>query len=197
MEYRAPDVYVKEISTFPPSVAEVETAIPAFIGYTAQATRTFEGDLLKVPTKVTSLLEYESLFGGAPKVAVESVFLDGSNNFKRAELSATNSKYLYDSLRLFFDNGGGKCYIVSVGKDTATTSPEGLNAGLDQVKKVNEPTILLFPDAAALGGIDLASVQQNALNQAARWVTAWHNWTRAPTSTKTITTLRSGTSATT
>ena len=32
--YKTPDVYVKEISIFPPSVAEVSTAIPAFIGYT-------------------------------------------------------------------------------------------------------------------------------------------------------------------
>ena len=35
--YKTPDVYVKEISTFPPSVAEVETAVPAFIGYTEKA----------------------------------------------------------------------------------------------------------------------------------------------------------------
>jgi len=32
--YKTPGVYVEEISTFPPSVAEVATAIPAFIGYT-------------------------------------------------------------------------------------------------------------------------------------------------------------------
>ena len=30
--YRTPGVYVEEISTLPPSVAEVSTAIPAFIG---------------------------------------------------------------------------------------------------------------------------------------------------------------------
>ena len=30
--YRTPDVYVEEISVFPPSVAEVETAIPAIVG---------------------------------------------------------------------------------------------------------------------------------------------------------------------
>ena len=34
MEYKTPGVYVEEITTLPPSVAEVETAIPAFIGYT-------------------------------------------------------------------------------------------------------------------------------------------------------------------
>ena len=32
--YKTPGVYVEEISTLPPSVAEVSTAIPAFFGYT-------------------------------------------------------------------------------------------------------------------------------------------------------------------
>ena len=32
--YKTPGVYVEEISTLPPSVAEVSTAIPAFIGHT-------------------------------------------------------------------------------------------------------------------------------------------------------------------
>jgi len=36
MNYKTPGVYVEEIAKFPPSVAQVETAIPAFIGYTAQ-----------------------------------------------------------------------------------------------------------------------------------------------------------------
>ncbi|MBT9596317.1 MAG: phage tail protein, partial [Vitreoscilla sp.] len=100
--YRTPDVYVEEISVFPPSVAEVETAIPAFVGYTARATRTVEGDLAGVPTRVSSLLEYESWFGGAPVLALDRVDLGPDNQFQRATLAATNTKYLYDSLRLFF-----------------------------------------------------------------------------------------------
>ncbi len=62
MSYKTPGVYVKEISIFPPSVAEVETAIPAFIGYTEKAERNGE-DLTNVPTRITSLLEYRELFG--------------------------------------------------------------------------------------------------------------------------------------
>lgn len=163
--YRTPDVYVEEISVFPPSVAEVETAVPAFIGYTGKATRMVADDLRNVPTKVTSLLEYESLFGASPKLAVSKVVLDDAGNFVRAELSNSNTKYLYDSLRLFFNNGGGKCYIVSVGADTAATTKEDLIKGLQQVARQDEPTILLFPDAAALPANDLAAVQQEALAQ--------------------------------
>ena len=32
--YKKPGVYINEISKFPPTVAQVETAIPVFIGYT-------------------------------------------------------------------------------------------------------------------------------------------------------------------
>ena len=60
--YNTPDVYVEEISTLPPSVAGVSTAIPAFIGYTAYDTLRF------VPTRITSFLDFTTLFGGAAPV---------------------------------------------------------------------------------------------------------------------------------
>ena len=34
---KTPGVYVNEIPSFPPSVAQVSTAIPVFIGYTEKA----------------------------------------------------------------------------------------------------------------------------------------------------------------
>jgi hypothetical protein len=163
--YRTPDVYVEEISVFPPSVAEVETAVPAFVGYTAKASRIIDGDLKNVPTRITSLLEFENLFGGAPTLQLDTVELDAGNRFQSAALAATNTKYLYDSLRLFFDNGGGKAWITSVGKHGDTTDKDKLIAGLARVATVDEPTILLFPDAAGLTADELAAVQMAALNQ--------------------------------
>ena len=62
--YKTPGVYVEEISKFPPSVAQVETAIPAFIGYTEKAIKKGESVTNK-PTRITSMLEYETYFGGA------------------------------------------------------------------------------------------------------------------------------------
>jgi phage tail sheath protein FI len=163
--YRTPDVYVEEISVFPPSVAEVETAVPAFVGYTAKASRIIDGDLKNVPTRITSLLEFENLFGGAPALQLDTVNLDSGNRFQNASLAATNTKYLYDSLRLFFDNGGGKSWITSVGKHDETTDKDKLIAGLARIATVDEPTIMLFPDAAGLSADALAAVQMAALNQ--------------------------------
>ncbi len=62
--YKTPGVYIEEIPKFPPSVAPVETAIPAFIGYTAKADDLVAGDLTLKPTRISSLVEYEKFFGG-------------------------------------------------------------------------------------------------------------------------------------
>ena len=53
--YKTPGVYIEEISLLPPSIAEVETAIPAFIGYTEKAKKNNQS-LTNVPTRITSLL---------------------------------------------------------------------------------------------------------------------------------------------
>ncbi|MBP5996419.1 MAG: phage tail sheath subtilisin-like domain-containing protein [Azonexus sp.] len=164
--YRTPDVYIEEISVFPPSVAEVETAIPAFIGYTANTTLITAGDLVNAPRRVKSLLEFESYYGRGPSYTVTRANLDEAGNFLSADIA--NSYVMYDSLRLYYDNGGGDCYIVSTGAYKSAGSPvdrDELKAGVQAVAKVDEPTILLFPDAATLGPDDLAAVQQEALKQ--------------------------------
>lgn len=161
--YKTPDVYVKEVSIFPPSVAEVETAIPAFIGYTEKAKEIKKDDLRNVPTEVRSLLDYNQLFGGAPEVDLTTVELDENNGVSDYEL---NSKfYMYDALRMFFNNGGGKCYIISIGDYKTAMDKSHFEAGLAALKKKDEPTMILLPDAVLFGDDDLYSLQQKALKQ--------------------------------
>jgi len=57
--YKTPGVYIEEISKFPPSVVPVETAVPAFIGFTEKAVGEIGESLTNTPTRITSLLEYE------------------------------------------------------------------------------------------------------------------------------------------
>jgi phage tail sheath protein FI len=174
MVYKSPGVYVEEIALFPPSVAEVATAIPAFIGYTEKAVLNGES-LTNKPTRITSLLEYRDLFGGEYQPTSVTVRVDTEN----AVTSATMTRfYLYDCLRLYFDNGGGPCYIVSVGRYTtgnsATTiqngdeTNPGFIPGLKALEKYDEPTIILFPDAAQLTAVALHALQQAALSQCGR-----------------------------
>ena len=178
--YKTPDVYVEEISVFPPSVAEVETAIPAFIGYTEKATKKAANDLILVPTKIFSLKEYEQYFGG-PKddtIAI-TVADDPAGGFTVTAFSEPNVKYLlYYSVKLFFDNGGGKCYITSVGTyqgtpaidlaGDATTNPGtmfGLEDGLNAVSLEDEPTLIVIPDAVNLTTAHYQTLVQAVLAQ--------------------------------
>ncbi len=180
--YKTPGVYIEEISTLPPSIAPVETAIPAFIGYTDRATK--DGDdtaLLRVPTRITSLLEYVEAFGGpnAETMAITITDqLDGSGDVSSRSVTAaldpaTPSGYLmYYSLDMFFRNGGGPCYIVSIGSYSDAIDADdflgvpGTIGGLEAIAAVDEPTLLVFPDATGLSTAALfGSVASAALSQ--------------------------------
>ena len=65
---KTPGVYIQELDAFGNAVVPVPTAIPAFIGYTAQTS--YKGkSLLNKAVKVTSLAEFLSIFGStAPEV---------------------------------------------------------------------------------------------------------------------------------
>ena len=162
--YKTPGVYVEEITKFPPSIAPVETAIPAFIGYTEKALCNGES-LLNKPVRVESIAEYEEVFGAGPSQAIE-VYLDSSNNYFGAKKS--KGFLLYDSLALFYSNGGGNCYIVSVGSYNDSITKQPFLDGIDKIANEDEPTILLFPDAVNLSGSGLHDVQVKALAQCAR-----------------------------
>lgn len=169
MTYKTPGVYVEEISLFPPSVAEVATAIPAFIGYTQKAVKDGE-DLTNKPTRITSLLDYQQYFGGdcTPQTTVTI------DKVKNAVDVAVTRLYMYESLRLFFDNGGGACYIVSVGDYSATPAAgneadpvhsPGFKVGLKALEKYDEPTMIVMPDAVRLTPDSLHPLQGDALKQ--------------------------------
>jgi uncharacterized protein len=173
--YRTPDVYVEEIPVFPPSVAEVETAVPAFIGYTEKAQRTSPDDLLLAPTRIYSLKEYESFFGGPPADTI-TVQVDGA---AIAVAEPITSALLAYSVQMFYANGGGKCWIVSVGTYGTGANPaiDGaeLKKGLDAVAKVDEPTLLVIPEAvwspaalAAAAAVHAADADDQAAVEAAK-----------------------------
>src|SRR3972149_11132311 len=100
--YKTPDVYVEEISVFPPSVAEVETAIPAFIGYTEIARKNADGDLILKPTKIYSLKDYERYYGYPEDDALAITVADNTaGGFTVSSFSEPAVKYLmYYSVKM-------------------------------------------------------------------------------------------------
>ncbi|MGD9557165.1 MAG: phage tail sheath family protein [Mangrovibacterium sp.] len=157
--YKTPGVYVEEISKLPPSVAEVETAIPAFIGYTKNDS--YNGmNLTAKPVRVKSLAEYVEIFGMPDPVVFKTGADDGikikkENNVFLIEGVLSDPfdslKFrLYYGLQLYFANGGGPCYIASCGKYGTQVSKEDMSKALAAVRKEDEPTILVFTDAVSL-----------------------------------------------
>ena len=172
---KTPGVYVTELDAFPPSVVGVETAIPAFIGYTEMADISGK-PVYNQPIKIESMADYMSIFGVGFKPvyeigdAAEDAAEKGDYDFKVYDPDTETMKYyvltqtgtsrfnLYNSMRLFYANGGGTCYVVSVGDYTnggqtptgVTITAEKLLTGLAAIAEQVGPTILVVPEAILL-----------------------------------------------
>lgn len=174
-EYKTPGVYVVEKSAFPNSVVEAPTAIPAFIGITEKAQN--GADLLSgKPWKITSMTEFQQYFGGVPapefklSVADKPELKDNKKPFYYIESSVSEEKKkyllvekpsvlfsLYYHMVMFFANGGGTCYIVSIGtykeKDAKgnfiKVDKDTVKKALDALKKEQEITMVVVPEAAS------------------------------------------------
>jgi phage tail sheath protein FI len=160
--YKTPGVYVEEIATLPPSVADVATAIPAFLGYTESGPK-------GQPTRLTSMVDYAHYFGG-PKPTAFTVTMADSGDLAITKTAPDGSPakppayLMYYSLKMYFDNGGGPCYVVSVGNYAAAPQQADFTAGLAALEKEDEPTLILLTDAVNLGS-DYYGLCQTALDQ--------------------------------
>ena len=187
-QYKTPGVYIVEKNAFPNSVVEVATAVPAFIGYTAQASNKGK-TLLNKAWRISSMSEFINFFGGPPKSqfnliensptkppkakkgdgdakedasAVQEA--DFSNNGTEYILKQEGARYfLYHSMMLFFKNGGGACYVISVGNHEQDIEKSKLSDGIDVLLKEQEPTMVVIPDAMSLPKADCKDVQQAML----------------------------------
>jgi uncharacterized protein len=170
-----PGVYVDEVPMLPPSVAEVDSAIPAFVGYTKNDT--YQGVSLKnIPKKVSSMADFILIFGGRPDagedaitVAVDKTVEGGLPKYKVTPFVKPFTKnILWYAMKHFFDNGGANCYVVSVGTFKAPDQTE-LEGGVDAIEDFDEPTMLLCPEATQLDDVTKCNnVMQKMVSQAAK-----------------------------
>ena len=178
---KTPGVYIVEKSAFPNSVVEVATAVPAFIGYTERADNKGKS-LLNKPFKISSMAEFHNYFGfgSKPVFAVRKAEEGEDSDFTQRVgtgddatieeyvIEQKQGKYLlYNSMKLFFSNGGGPCYIVAVdtyGKEDQTIDGAKLSGGIEPLLKEQEPTMVVIPDVCGLNErADAIAVQQATL----------------------------------
>ncbi len=238
---KTPGVYIQELDAFGNAVVPVPTAVPAFIGYTAQTN--FNGqNLLNKPVKIGSLAEFLSIFGNtAPQVqysvtasmlperieilqsvvdtcqaavtkagsgvtpaqtaaltaattaltaaqgdanytalttaqaaltaagdnpttdeiaAVKAANATFANLVDNADYCANGFAYnlnnttinyrMYSSVKFFYENGGGTCFIMSIGKydysKKAITDTTDFMGALELLKKEEDLTMIVIPD---------------------------------------------------
>lgn len=197
---KSPGVYINEQNAFPNSVVPVATAVPAFIGYTPQAS--YEGkSYTNVPQKITSFAEFSAIYcypdppapASAAKQYAPSYYLVKEKSqpekgdymligadFYSIVPDPNTVYYLYNSIKLFFENGGGDAYIVSVGTygapsgkamlpGTQIINPNvslgDLQGGLELLKNEMEPTMYICPEATLLSVDNNSTLMQSMMLQ--------------------------------
>jgi phage tail sheath protein FI len=94
--------------------------------------------------------------------------------FIEAAYSAANTEYymtkaekqhtLYYNMMMFFQNGGGPCYIVSVGNYGEKANKTELMGGIKPLIKEMEPTMVVVPEAVLLTEDNCIGLQQSMLS---------------------------------
>lgn len=163
--FATPGVYVREQNAFGTSGRAVPTAIPTFIGYTAKAQKGTTS-VLNTPIKIESLSDFEKVFGGAPSTTF-TLKSKEDGNFS-VSIDKGTQFYLYNSIRLFYANGGGNCYVVSVGDYSSQVKADDLlgertDGGLKSLLLEQEPTMVVIPDALLLDASDCYAVYRAVL----------------------------------
>ncbi|WP_084426878.1 phage tail sheath family protein [Aequorivita capsosiphonis] len=123
----------------PPTVMQVETAIPAFIGFTEKGPST--------PTKISSMADYKSKFGGPSNDEIGEFEIANDGTVASPEIKSTPAYRMYYMLEMFFANGGKDCFIVSVGNYEDSSQNDAMEKGLLLLNNEEVPTLIVFADA--------------------------------------------------
>ncbi len=204
---KSPGVYINELNGFPNSVVPIATAVPAFIGYTPQAL--YEGkSYTNVPQKITSFAEFQAIYcypnPGPPASPVKQYnpeyylvkqeslpekgdYMQIGTDYYSIVPDPNTIYYLYNSIRLFYENGGADAYIVSVGTYGAPSKApikpgdqiinpnvqlNDLMNGLSLLKNEQEPTMYICPEATLLSVENNGTLMQEMLLQNTEMQTA-------------------------
>ncbi len=164
--WRTPGVFIQELPVLPPSISTVESSVPAFVGYTQKD----ETNL--TPVRIESLIEYEALFGTA---SAQQVALTAFNEtISKVDIAFTSgtapllNSFLYYSMQMFFNNGGGSCYVVSAGPDSNNPDKNELKTALDKLEAIDEITLIVIPDAVNLPDALCYDLMNDALSQCSK-----------------------------
>jgi phage tail sheath protein FI len=157
---QTPGVYVQEKSAV---IEQVATSVPAFLGFTEKAGRKVRNK----PVRITSMRDFERMFGGrhSGAVAVDVVESGKSVDVTLAS-SAVPERYLHYAVELYFANGGGPCYVVSIGEFDDGFSTRRFIDGLKALETTDEVTLIVIPEMVAGNASQAGDITDAALAHA-------------------------------
>jgi uncharacterized protein len=127
-EYLAPGVFVEEVSYRAKSIEGVSTTTTGFVGPTRYGPTDLD------PEIITSLVEFERIYGGRGKLTLGTTEVDN---------------YMWNAVRAFFEEGGKRLYASRVYKPSATEGRARRDAFTDILIRAR------FPGAAGNGRVTL------------------------------------------
>ena len=168
-QYKTPGVYVLEENAFGSSIVANATAIPVLMGFTEKATSTNGEPLelikgssnVRVPVLINSVFEYNQHFGGPDNSGTINV--TGIEKDRKTYYSAENTKdeepftpgWIAPSVSNYFANGGGNCYIISLGayEDFDETNPDQVEMEyiLKAIEMAEQATLIAPTDLLRYG----------------------------------------------
>lgn len=138
LDYFAPGVYVEEIDRGSRPIEGVSTNVAGFVGFTEDIRN---GAEIFKPMLVTTWTQYLQYFGRPNS--------DGYTDF---------NAYLPFAINGFFMNGGGRCWVVSIGTSLPGATREPAQTGLEVFNRGGRRLSLRFnlrPERASLGGVSI------------------------------------------
>jgi phage tail sheath protein FI len=117
------------------------------------------------------MLEFEALFGKAKptpftaQTATDATTgLTSVTSIAPANAAGPNpDRLLYYAMSHYFRNGGGPCYVFSLGNYSAPIAKANFLSALNLLALEDEPTLIVMPDAVLLPAADYFEVAQAAL----------------------------------
>lgn len=105
------------------------------------------------------MADFEANFGfAAPESGIEISFgFDSADNAVANCQKSLQQRYsFYYCIQMFFANGGGKCYIISIGNYSVIPEIKMIDfeGGLSKVSAIQDATLLSFPEAVYLPNSD-------------------------------------------
>ena len=127
LDYFAPGVYVEEVSRGSRPIQGISMSVAGFVGFTEDVRS--DAELYK-PTLITSWTQYLENFA--------RIGSDGFTNF---------GAYLPFAVKGWFENGGGRCWVVSMGTGLPVSNGSSGNRSLGNGSSESRTEIVPDPDS--------------------------------------------------